>query len=460
MNKEKQKLALSVVERVVPELRFPEFENDEEWKIEPLNEVYSFKITNSFSRDKLNYEKGKVKNIHYGDIHTKFSTHFDILKESVPYINLDTSIERIDKDNYCKEGDLVIADASEDIDDIGKSIEIINLNKEKLLAGLHTFLARPIDSKITIGFGGHLFKSNGIRAQIKKEAQGTKVLGISKGRLANLYVHYPENPKEQQKIANFLSSLDKVISAETEKLDVLQNHKKGLLQQLFPAEGETKPQFRFPEFENDGDWNNITIQKLIDNKTIVSHLDGNHGALYPKSEEFATQGIPYVTANDFVNGIVDFKRCKRLPLQRAKKFKKGVAKNGDILFAHNATVGPVAKLETELEFVILSTTATYFRCDNKNLYNNFLLQFLISPNFVKQYTSVMSQSTRNQVPITTQRKFYLSLPKNPKEQQKIANCLSSVDDLIIAQIEKIKGLKKHKKGLMQQLFPILNDLAI
>ena len=92
MNKEKQK--------IVPELRFPEFEKDKEWEIEPFNDVYSFKITNSFSRDKLNYEKGTVKNIHYGDIHTKFSSHFDITKENVPYINSDISIERIDKDNY------------------------------------------------------------------------------------------------------------------------------------------------------------------------------------------------------------------------------------------------------------------------------------------------------------------------------------------------------------------------
>jgi type I restriction enzyme S subunit len=221
---------------LVPELRFPEFKNDGEWKTEPFNDVYSFKITNSFSRDKLNYEKGNVKNIHYGDIHTKFSSHFDIAKEKVPYINSNISIERIDEDNYCIEGDVIIADASEDIDDIGKSIEIVNLNNEKLLAGLHTFLARPIDSKIKSGFGGHLFKSNVIRTQIKKEAQGAKVLGISKGRLANLDIYYPDNPKEQQKIANCLSSLDGLISGETAKLEVLKEHKKGLMQQLFPRE--------------------------------------------------------------------------------------------------------------------------------------------------------------------------------------------------------------------------------
>jgi type I restriction enzyme S subunit len=212
------------------------------------------------------------------------------------------------------------------------------------------------------------------------------------------------------------------------------------------------PELRFKDFQNDKEWKSPSIQSLIDNEIIISHLDGNHGALYPKSEEFSEKGVPYVTANDFVNGYVDFSNSKRLPLERAKKFKKGVSINGDILFAHNATVGPVAKLKTDLDFVILSTTATYFRCDNIELINDFLKHSLSSSYFVEQYSRVMSQSTRNQVPITTQRKFFLFLP-NSKEQSKIANCLSSLDVLITAETEKLENLKDHKKGLLQQLFP-------
>ena len=118
----------------IPQLRFPKFK--EKWNEEKMGELYSFKVTNSFSRDNLNYEEGTVKNIHYGDIHTKFQTLFDVSKETVPFINPDTSIDRISEDNYCQEGDLILADASEDLNDVGKSIEIFNLNNEKLLAGL------------------------------------------------------------------------------------------------------------------------------------------------------------------------------------------------------------------------------------------------------------------------------------------------------------------------------------
>lgn len=216
------------------------------------------------------------------------------------------------------------------------------------------------------------------------------------------------------------------------------------------------PELRFKDFQSNKEWKSPSIQNLIDNEIIISHLDGNHGALYPRSEEFTEKGVPYVTANDFVNGYVDFSNSKRLPLERARKFKKGVSIDGDILFAHNATVGPVAKLKTDLDFVILSTTATYFRCDNIELINDFLKFSLSSSYFVKQYSRVMSQSTRNQVPITTQRKFFLFLP-TPEEQQKIANCLSSLDHLITAETEKLDYLKDHKKGLLQQLFPAIGE---
>ena len=141
-----------------------------EWEEKTLGEVYTFKVTNSFSRENLNYEEGVVKNIHYGDIHTRFSTLFDITKETVPYINTQLSIDRISIDNYCVEGDIILADASEDLEDVGKSIEIVNLNNERLLSGLHTLLARPV-TPLSSGFGGFLFMSNSIRQQIKKEAQ-------------------------------------------------------------------------------------------------------------------------------------------------------------------------------------------------------------------------------------------------------------------------------------------------
>jgi type I restriction enzyme S subunit len=190
---------------LIPKLRFKEFEGD--WEKKFYGDIYSFYSTNSLSRDKLNYESGKVKNVHYGDIHTKFSTVFNIKNELVPFINEDINLDKIKEENYCQEGDLLIADASEDYNDIGKTIEIINLNNEKVLAGLHTFLARPNKRKMQKGFSGYLLQSWNIRKQVMTIAQGTKVLSLATGRLSKVKLNLPNLP-EQQKIATFLTSVD------------------------------------------------------------------------------------------------------------------------------------------------------------------------------------------------------------------------------------------------------------
>jgi type I restriction enzyme S subunit len=197
-------------------------------------------------------------------------------------------------------------------------------------------------------------------------------------------------------------------------------------------------------------WEVVEIQQLIDQGRIISHLDGNHGGLYPNADEFINEGVPYIGANCFLNNRVDFSKCKHLSMERSLKFRKGVAKNGDVLFAHNATVGPVAFLETELDFVILSTTATYFRLDNKTIDAKYWLFFLSSPTFKNQYEKVMGQSTRNQVPITMQRSFYSVIPTF-EEQKEISEILNTSDKKLEILLEKKTHYQELKQGLMQQL---------
>ncbi|MEN8134340.1 MAG: restriction endonuclease subunit S [Thermodesulfobacteriota bacterium] len=203
-----------------------------DWESRPFGDFYEFKSTNSFSRDKLNYEAGQVRNIHYGDIHTKFKPGFELSREVVPFINPDIDLDNISEDKFCKEGDLVIADASEDYADIGKTIEIISLNGEKVLAGLHTLLARRLDKEIYIGYGAYMMRSEYVRKQIKLIAQGIKVLSISTGRMRKIKIPIP-SPDEQQKIADFLSAIDKKIELIATELNQAQTFKKGLLQQMF-----------------------------------------------------------------------------------------------------------------------------------------------------------------------------------------------------------------------------------
>ncbi len=305
-------------------------------------------------------------------------------------------------------------------------------------------------------FFKYFFKSNRFIQQLTKNLEGLRDgKMISYKQFSELLLPWPKQA-EQWKIAEYFNTLDELIGAESQKFNVLKAHKTALMQRLFPREGKTLPYLRFPEFQNAAEWELSSIQELIDKGLITGHLDGNHGELYPLANEFSSSGVPYISANDFAEGYVDFKRCRYLSESRALKFKKGVARNGDILFAHNATVGPVAKLRTPLKFVVLSTTATYFRCDLARLLNDFLKFALTSSAFVNQYSRVMAQSTRNQVPITAQRKFFLQIPSLP-EQQRIASCLGSLDDVIAAQSMKLESLRTHKRGLMQQLFPTAAD---
>lgn len=434
--------------KLIPELRFPEFKNEGEWKESLLGSEAEIKGRIGYRGYTVAdiVEKGK------GAI-TLSPSNFDengrLQFEKCTYITWEKYEES--PEIMLEVGQTVLVKTAS----VGKTAYVESL-PEKATVNPQIVVLKP--KKIFNRFLANSVAHQNTQIQINNCVGAGAIPNISQEIISKLKILVPPDKerKEQQKIASCLSSLDEVITAHSEKLELLKKHKTGLMQNLFPQEGENVPKYRFKEFENEGKWVEESIQKLIDKKAIVSHLDGNHGALYPKAEEFSTEGIPYISANDFISGLINFSKCKFLPVNKAKQFKKGVAKNGDILFAHNATVGPVAKLVTTFPYVILSTTATYFRCDNEKLINDFLLYALTSPSFVKQYTRVMSQSTRNQVPITTQREFTLHLPK-PKEQQKIASCLSSLDALITSQTEKIEQLKLHKRGLMQGLFPEIQD---
>ena len=213
------------------EIRFKADDGSEfpEWEKHKFHDVYKFMPTNSLSRADLNTESGVYRNIHYGDIHTKFPTVLDVDKEVIPFIT-DTNRQFADY-MLCDTGDLVIADASEDYADIGKSVEIVNSNRELVVAGLHTILARP-EKEMATGFSAYMVQSSAFRKQIHRIAQGAKVLGIPVGQLKKLTVWFPCY-EEQLKIAKVLRSLDQKITSLNGQINEVKTFKKGLLQQMF-----------------------------------------------------------------------------------------------------------------------------------------------------------------------------------------------------------------------------------
>ncbi|MFN5388619.1 MAG: restriction endonuclease subunit S, partial [Pseudanabaena sp.] len=331
----------------VPKLRFPDFRDAGEWEIKEFSK-YIVLYRGSSPRPIQNYlsiDSSGVNWIKIGD--TKSAKNFVISQ-----VEEKITPEGAKKSRKVNVGELILANSMS----YGKTYQVAI--DGYIYDGW--FVLRDYEKYFDKQFLLQLLNSEYMQSQYERFSAGGIVQNISSDIVYKTVLPHTLL-KEQKKIADCLSSIDDRITAETQKLDTLKAHKKGLMQQLFPAEGETLPKLRFPEFHKSGEWEEKSIQDLIDKKIIIGHLDGNHGALYPRAEEFSKEGVPYISANDFITGHIDFNRCKYISVQRALQFKKGVAKDGDILFAHNATVGPVAKLSTNFQFVILSTTATYFR---------------------------------------------------------------------------------------------------
>jgi type I restriction enzyme S subunit len=403
-----------------------------------MGNLYSFMGNNAFSRDKLNYEGGSVKNIHYGDIHTKFSALFDVGKESVPYINATERLPPFDSEDYCAEGDLILADASEDMNDVGKSIEIVRLNGERLLSGQHTILARRNDDRLIVGFGGHLFRSKRIRSQIQKEAQGTKVYAISATRLANVEVAFPGDSKEQQKIADCLTSLDDVIAAQGRKVEALKVHKKGLMQQFFPREGEAFPRLRLPEFRAAPMWELQTLGALLQETARPIALDDN-------------KEYPLVTVKRRYGGVVSREVLRGKAIKVKSQF---VVRAKDFLISKRQIVHDACGLvPPELEGSVVSNEYSVLTpkkgCDIE-FFNYFSQQPCVSDSFMQSSVGIVIEKMLFKLDSWLKLEF---LFPSFEEQRRIASCLQSIDGLIVAEAQKCIALKAHKRGLMQQLFP-------
>lgn len=214
-----------------------------------------------------------------------------------------------------------------------------------------------------------------------------------------------------------------------------------------------KPKIRFEGYSED--WEQRKLGDLIEDNIIIEQSDGNHGELYPRSDEFTDAGIPYIAASAISSSgdDIDFNLVKYLPLKRAEQFRKGVAQNGDILLAHNATVGPCLQLSMEYDFAILSTSLTLFRINENKMNSKFFLQMLRSDLFQNQLFKYMKQTTRSQVPILTQRKLEVCYPNNTQDQELIGTYLSNLDHLITLHQRKCEETKTLKKYMLQKMFP-------
>ena len=294
---------------------------------------------------------------------------------------------------------------------------------------LHKFLHWKYLSGVTEGMQSH---STGIR---NLDGDAYKAIQVT----------YPPLPEQRRIVGILDEAFAGLATAKTNAEKNLQNARaifESHLQSVFSQRGAA--------------WDRVSLEELLERGWIEGHLDGNHGGDYPRKEEFIGEGVPYISANCLDDEErIDMSRAKYLSPARAAKLRKGIAKNDDVIFAHNATVGPVAILKTSEEKVILGTSLTYYRCDQKHILPEYLAHYMRSFGFKMQYMSVMRQSTRNQVPITKQREFFHVIPPIG-EQKAIVGQLDGLLDygqcLATLYTRKLAALEALKKSLLHQAF--------
>ena len=325
-----------------------------------------------------------------------------------------------------KEGDIVLVDASEDYEGVGKNIEISAIQNKKIVAGLHTIALRPIDAtNLTPGFGRYLLKHPLVSKRLKAIAQGTKVFSISFTLIQKLKVPLPPL-EEQRKIVEVLETWDKAIQLTRKLIEQKELQKKYLMQQLLTGRTRLKG-FVTP-------WRKTILGNLLKEKSL-------------RNKDLAITRVLSVT-NDrgFVLPQEQFSR--QVASKNVSNYK--VVLRGE--FAYNPSrinVGSISFLAT-FEFGILSPMYVVFSCSEQIL-PQYFKYWIKTYEFISKVKNAAQGSVRATVDFQNLSTIKMNYPANIKEQLEISKVLSQADKEIDLLRQKLAKLEEQKKGLMQVL---------
>jgi len=376
---------------LVPRLRFPEFGDEREWKIQPLGEVC------------------EILNSRRIPITTK-----DRNAGPFPYYGASGIVDYVD--DFIFDERLVLV--GEDGAKWQAFEETAFLAEGRYWVNNHAHVLKSTDLIDTL-LVGYL-----VRSSLGGYVTGAAPPKLTLGKLKRIPIPVPPTDAEQQKIADCLGSLDDLIAAEGRKLAALREHKRGLMQQLFPREGETQPRLRFPEFREDERSRFKTVREFAKvttgDKDTQNKVEDGEYPFFVRSQNveridsFSYDGEAVLTSGDgvgvgenyhYINGRFDFHQR----VYCIYDFDDGT--NGEFFFHYFST------------------------------------------HFKKRVKQMSAKNSVDSVRMAMITEMPIWTPE-PDEQQRIADCLSALDTRIAAQAEKLDGLRTHKRGLMQQLFPL------
>ena len=422
---------------VVPKLRFPEFRDAGPWEVKRLGDIASI-------------------------IQDRAGSKECILLSVTAGVGLVSQIEKFGEEIAGGQRKNYFAIRSNDFA-YNKSATkdypqgFIGLYKGDCLAGVPNSIFtcfRPRIDKVVPSYLDYLFSANfhgkWLSRFITVGARAHGSLNIDNKDLLSMPIPIPNGDKsqlEQQKIADCLSSLDELIELQSQKIEALKQHKKGLTQQLFPQEGETTPNLRFPEFRDAGPWE---VKRLGDIASIIQDRAGSKECILLS----VTAGVGLVSQIEkFGEEIAGGQRKNYFAIR-----------SNDFAYNKSATKdypqGFIGLYKGDCLAGVPNSIFTCFRPRIDKVVPSYL-DYLFSANFHGKWLSrFITVGARAHGSLNIDNKDLLSMPipipngdKSQLEQQKIADCLSSLDELIELQSQKIEALKQHKKGLTQQLFP-------
>lgn len=400
--------------------------NKNNWQVKILKQVYAPLGNLSYSREFLTETPQRLKYIHYGDIHTNEIPEMISGQTYLPFLFDSTSISN-EKKYLLQTGDLIITDASEDYEGVGKSVEVATISNEKIVAGLHTIALRPIDAtNLAPGFGRYLLKHPLVSKRLKAIAQGTKVFSISFSLIQKLEIHLPPI-EEQRKIVEVLETWDKAIGLTKRLIEQKELQKKYLMQQFLTGRTRLKG---FTDL-----WKKIRLRNFlceIDERTTSNNqypiMSVTKQGIYSQQEYFDKQ---IASENN-----VGYKILRR----------------ENIVFSPmNLWMGSIGFFQQDVG--IVSPAYKIFNVNKTIALFNFLRYFMTTPRMLYLYkinSEVGASIVRRNLDLAGLLSSEITLPST-KEQQAISQVLSFCDKEIDLLKQKLAKLEEQKKGLMQIL---------
>lgn len=413
-----------------PRLRFPEFRSAAGWKAAPLDQIAERISTKN--RD------SRVSRV------LTNSAEFGVLDQR-DYFDRDIATAgKVDGYYIVGKGDYVYNPRTSVIAPVGP-ISRNNVG-EGVMSPLYTVFRF---SDIQTDFYEHYFRSTGWHSYLRSAAStGARHdrMSITTDAFMRMPLPVP-TPAEQQKIADCLTSLDEVIAAQGCKVDALKAHKRGLMQQLFPREGETRPRLRFPEFRDAPEWEEGRV-----GDTMPFVTSGSRGW----AAHYADIGSLFVRITNLSRSSIFLDLSDRKFVALPPEATEGVRtqlKIDDVLISITADTGIIGYVDNSVQSpAYINQHIALVRFDGSKVSGKFVAYFLASEASQRQFRGSTDSGAKAGMNLLAVQSMKLQVPAL-SEQNRIADCLSSLDNQITAETNRLAALKTHKQGLMQQLFP-------